>query len=328
MPQISIIVPVYKVEPYLHRCVDSILAQTFTDFELILVDDGSPDNCPAICDGYAAKDARIHVIHQENRGQSAARNAGIEKAQGRYLMFCDSDDYVIPTWFEIMYNEIKNHPAAWVVCNIYKISKEQPPIPKVNQKYISDNTVLDYFQIFKLGLSGYVFNKIYQRQMVEQYQLRFDENCRFAEDVLFTVQYCMHCNEIRYVSQPLYYYWNNSDSIMHTYRRNLFELHCGPFYCRLPLIEEKYLPEYCDIWYVYFYQMLSVVFDQRNHESFINKMRYNQKMINTPEFVFCLSHMSGHRENALQLKILKTKNYYLLWLFQQVIEIKHKLRGK
>ena len=100
MPQISVIVPVYKVEPYLRRCVDSILGQTFTDFELILVDDGSPDNCPAICDEYARKDTRVHVIHQENGGLSAARNAGIDWAfansDSQWLTSVDSDEWVHP----------------------------------------------------------------------------------------------------------------------------------------------------------------------------------------------------------------------------------------
>ena len=94
MPQISVIVPVYKVESYLPRCIDSILAQTFTDFELILVDDGSPDNCGVICDEYAARDNRIHVIHKENGGVSSARNAGIRLAGSDWITFVDSDDYL------------------------------------------------------------------------------------------------------------------------------------------------------------------------------------------------------------------------------------------
>ena len=93
-PEISIIVPVYKVEKYLNECIDSILAQTFTDFELILVDDGSPDNCPALCDAAAEKDSRVRVIHQQNKGLSGARNAGINVARGNWLGFVDSDDMI------------------------------------------------------------------------------------------------------------------------------------------------------------------------------------------------------------------------------------------
>ena len=94
MPEVSVIVPVYKVEPYLHRCIDSILGQTFTDFELILVDDGSPDNCGKICDEYAKKDGRVRVVHKENGGVSSARNTGLQIACGKFIYFCDSDDYV------------------------------------------------------------------------------------------------------------------------------------------------------------------------------------------------------------------------------------------
>lgn len=106
MPEISVIVPVYKVEPYLRECVDSILAQTFTDFELILIDDGSPDNCGIICDEYAERDNRIIVIHQENGGLSAARNSGLDVAKGEYVTFIDSDDVVSPLYLNHLYNNI------------------------------------------------------------------------------------------------------------------------------------------------------------------------------------------------------------------------------
>ncbi|MBA1325633.1 glycosyltransferase [Enterococcus faecium] len=107
----SIIVPVYKVEKYLRKCVDSILAQTFTDFEVILVDDGSPDNSGKICDEYAEKDNRVRVIHKENGGLSSARNAGIDVARGKYLGFVDSDDYIDEDMYEILYENLKIHDA-------------------------------------------------------------------------------------------------------------------------------------------------------------------------------------------------------------------------
>ena len=105
MPEISVIVPVYKVEPYLRRCVDSVLAQTYGGFELILVDDGSPDNCGAICDRYATRDDRIRVIHQENAGQGKARNVGMDQAVGKYIIFLDSDDYWLPATLKTLYAE-------------------------------------------------------------------------------------------------------------------------------------------------------------------------------------------------------------------------------
>ena len=116
MPEISIIVPVYKVEKYLRHCVDSILAQTFTDFELLLIDDGSPDNSGAICDEYAEKDNRVRVFHKENGGVSSARNLGLDNARGTYIMFCDSDDYVADNWAEKLYEFMNYNEANLSIC--------------------------------------------------------------------------------------------------------------------------------------------------------------------------------------------------------------------
>ena len=115
MPQISIIVPVYNVEPYLHKCIDSILAQTFTDFECILIDDGSPDNCPAICDEYATKDNRIILLHQKNAGVSAARNAGLNIAKGEWIGFVDSDDWIEKNALELLYNKQRETSADIII---------------------------------------------------------------------------------------------------------------------------------------------------------------------------------------------------------------------
>lgn len=125
MPEISIIVPVYNVEKYLEQCIDSILTQTFEDFELILVDDGSPDKCPEICDEYAQKDDRVRVIHKENGGVSSARNAGMKLACGEYILFCDSDDYVSPLWCELMLNAARSHPLSLVSCNLRKTDQDE-----------------------------------------------------------------------------------------------------------------------------------------------------------------------------------------------------------
>ena len=113
---ISVIVPVYRVEKYLPACIDSILNQTFTDFELILVDDGSPDRCPEICDETAKRDARVRVIHQANQGLSAARNAGIEAARGAWLSFVDSDDFLAPDFLETLYDAAARAGGGWIAC--------------------------------------------------------------------------------------------------------------------------------------------------------------------------------------------------------------------
>ena len=118
-PKISVIVPVYKAEEYLHRCVDSILAQSFTGFELILINDGSPDNSGAICDEYAQKDNRVKVIHKENGGVASARQCGIDNATGEYTIHADPDDWVEPTMLEELYNKAVEENADMVVCDFY-----------------------------------------------------------------------------------------------------------------------------------------------------------------------------------------------------------------
>ncbi len=114
-PAVSVIVPVYNVEPYLARCLDSILAQTFTDFELLLIDDGSPDRCGEICDEYPGKDNRVRVFHQPNAGVSCARNKGLDVAKGHYVVFVDSDDYVLPSYLHALYEDASAHPGVGLV---------------------------------------------------------------------------------------------------------------------------------------------------------------------------------------------------------------------
>ncbi|GMO37902.1 MAG: hypothetical protein Ta2B_17610 [Termitinemataceae bacterium] len=120
MPVISVIIPVYNVEHYLRRCLDSVLAQTFTDFECILIDDGSPDKSPAICDEYAKKDSRFVVIHQANAGVSAARNAGLDIAQGEWITFVDSDDWIEPDMLRVLYQNAVKHQSDVSVCGVQR----------------------------------------------------------------------------------------------------------------------------------------------------------------------------------------------------------------
>ena len=130
MPTISVIVPVYKVEPYIHRCVDSILQQSYRDFELVLVDDGSPDNCGSICDEYASRDSRVHVIHQENGGLSAARNAGIDwvfdNSDSQWITFVDSDDWVHPQMLEKLFDAAMEQNTLISICGFIETTGDIP----------------------------------------------------------------------------------------------------------------------------------------------------------------------------------------------------------
>ena len=164
-PEISIIVPVYKTERFLSACISSILAQTFTDFELILVDDGSPDSCPAVCDSAAAKDSRIRVIHQKNRGLSGARNAGLDAAEGEWIAFVDSDDTITPDFCAKLYHAAQEAGAQMAVCNYRQVDEALTPIREqylhVRREVLTPEQALEHSTLLPYMV---VWNKLYQPQ--------------------------------------------------------------------------------------------------------------------------------------------------------------------
>lgn len=204
MPELSIIVPVYKVEPYLCKCIDSILAQTFTDFELILIDDGSPDGCGAICDAYAVRDDRVIVIHQKNAGVSAARNAGMDIACGDYIGFVDPDDWIEPEMYETMLRTAKETGAEVVVCGCkytdVAASKFSPAFLQ-ERTYTSEELLRELFgQPNHVG--GGVCNKLFSRSAI--CDIRFQVGVAMAEDWLFLYNAFLHCKNGIKIPQPFY----------------------------------------------------------------------------------------------------------------------------
>lgn len=223
MAQISVIVPIYKVEPYLRRCVDSILAQTFTDFELILVDDGSPDNCGAICDEYAQKDSRVHVIHQENGGLSAARNAGIDyclsQKNSQYLSFIDSDDCVSPLYLEKLYLALVENHADVSICGDTSFSLNQTPVYTATN--FSGNRVLDGKQACQLIYSYKSKHASYVSAWCKLYKTELFQNIRFPkgklhEDQFTTYRVLYVAHRIVEIGDQLYGYFINENGIMHS----------------------------------------------------------------------------------------------------------------
>lgn len=215
---ISIIVPVYKVEDYLEKCIESILNQTYKNIEIILVDDGSPDRCGKICDDYAIKDNRIKVIHKKNGGLSEARNYGINIASGEYILFIDSDDYIDKNMCEILIKEAKKNDSDIVICNYYNVKENDYFINKMsitNNKILLTN--LEMMKIF--FLKGYsetiiVWNKLYKKKLFYT-----NENIRFPvgklhEDIFTIYKLYYIANKIVVVNKPLYYYVQRKESIM------------------------------------------------------------------------------------------------------------------
>lgn len=205
MPELTIIVPVYNVEKYLPKCIDSILAQTFTDFELILIDDGSPDRCGEICDEYAAKDSRIVVIHQKNQGVSAARNAGLDAAQGEYIGFADSDDWIDQRMFETMLTVAQSSSADVVSCSIEYRTSEGEPLQKDFCKtgtFTRKELLLDLYGM-PSTMGGGCWNKIIKAEKIKS--IRFRTDVSIGEDFLYLFRCYANCNYGVKISDAFYY---------------------------------------------------------------------------------------------------------------------------
>ncbi|MCL2218649.1 MAG: glycosyltransferase [Chitinispirillia bacterium] len=212
---ISIIIPVYNTEKYLRKCLDSILAQTLSDFECILIDDGSRDDSPAICDEYAQKDERIKVIHQKNSGASAARNAGLDIAHGEWITFVDSDDWINKNYLELMYNNAINNNCELSICGMRmfgengKLFDKYKQIPLVHFDKNSAKNALLGSKYFSVAISG----KLVMRKYICEYGICFDVGIKVGEDALFWFEVIDKVDNILYDSTPCYNYKRNSMSV-------------------------------------------------------------------------------------------------------------------
>ena len=214
MPKVSIIVPVYKVEAYLHRCVESILAQTYTDWELLLVDDGSPDQSGIICDEYDRKDARIKVFHKENGGVSLARNLGLDNAEGEFITFIDADDFIDSDCLEKVIYLFKQNHFDVLQCSIVRVNKDK--VFSVNSKDVPMMSGVDYLKT-ESGLlcagGNFISNSIIGNN-------RFPVGIRYGEDRMFLLRTIEKAEKVMRTSCINYYYEHNPDSASQTPQTN------------------------------------------------------------------------------------------------------------
>lgn len=209
---ISVIIPVYKVEKYVEKCIQSVINQTYENLQIILVDDGSPDNCGKICDEYAKKDHRIEVIHKSNGGLSDARNKGLEIAKGEYIGFVDSDDYIEADMYEVLYNLLKQYNADVSICNFYTVSQGKISIKN------ADNGINEYNRIEILkeilldkNIQSYAWNKLYKKELFDEIKYPIGKK---YEDIGTTFFLLEKCNKVVVTGKSEYYYINRQDSIV------------------------------------------------------------------------------------------------------------------
>lgn len=231
MPLFSIIVPVYNVEKYINKCVNSILEQTFTDFEIILVDDGSPDNCPAICDEYAKKDARVKVIHKKNGGLINARKSGLEIAGGEYIGFVDGDDWIEPDTYENFAKMIKKYAPDIVLSDFYfDNGKELANSTQLFEQEFYDKSALKeklYPKMlfsgiyYKFGVNPCCWSKVYKKELIEKNLPQVEGRIKMGEDAAFTYPCLLDAESAATVKKPSYHYIQNPQSMTNSYNKDL-----------------------------------------------------------------------------------------------------------
>jgi glycosyltransferase len=207
LPLFSVIMPVYNGAPFLHRSIDSILGQSFHDFELIIVDDGSTDSSASICQEYSQKDSRIRLISQSNSGVSAARNTGIEHVSATWITFCDADDYVYPNWLQNFANCISDDYDLLI--QGFETDRSFDGSQSGEKCFFDfdlDNTNA-LIQVCQDGILGYTFVKAFRSEIIEKYQIRFDTKLKFREDEVFVLDYIRYARRVKAIPNIGYFYF-------------------------------------------------------------------------------------------------------------------------
>lgn len=259
MPLISIIIPVYNSEKTLNRCVNSILNQTFMDWELLLVDDGSTDKSGKICDQYALKDFRIRVFHKKNGGVSSARNTGLDYAIGSWITFVDSDDFIDATFLDTL---IRLQSSDLCISGIQFINNETILLPP--EEYIKIENVAELDNLLNKLYFTAPWGKVYKNEIIQKNNIRFNINLKIGEDTDFVLKYLLYINDIRFISRPLYHFFNDEkgkitkytltadEFITHTIsiKTNLTVL-CRKLNYTFPITNSVLMKYYSHLFYVY-----------------------------------------------------------------------------
>lgn len=225
---VSVVVPVYKAQEYLQRCLESIVNQTYKNLEIILVDDGSPDLCPQMCDSWALNDSRIKVVHKENAGAGEARNTGLDVVSGEYVLFVDSDDYIDRKTVEMCVEAAESKKAQAVlfsVCNVHSDASKKPAVVMQSEKLFDGaeltEDLLPSLFVHTLGYGVSVWGKLFCTDIIKKNNLRFlSEREYYSEDALFVLEYFSKIQSAYALNQHLYYYFENNNSLSRMYKED------------------------------------------------------------------------------------------------------------
>jgi glycosyltransferase involved in cell wall biosynthesis len=329
---LSVIVPIYNVEPYLRRCIESIQSQSYSKTEIILVDDGSPDGCGDICDRYALSDPRIRVVHQENAGLSAARNAGLAEASGEYCLFVDADDWCEP---EMVASMISAARISGVDCAIvgYSIDYRDDgygivKVPESDRVFRGRSGISEaIFALDSMGMFNVVWNKLYRRDLLEQNDILFRHDAVPGEDLIFNAEYFRCIGSCAFVASVLYHYERReSETLVSTFHPELFEKTQRFNQARWALYEhydmrsDRYLRAYANTYLDSMGACWTNLYRRGARLNWRDRLREINRLLNDTEL---LTHLGRAKPNAWSAKlfrcIFRTRSPWLVLLISQVL---------
>lgn len=319
---ISVIVPMYNSEKYIDRCIESLIMQTYTDIEIVLVDDGSKDNTFTVCRKYTETDDRVKYFFQENKGVSGARNTGILKSTGEYIMFVDSDDWMPTEGIELLYDKMQDNVLDMVIGGLSRVKEGENDYYKFEAKILTgqDSVAKEISRCYLSALASSPCGKIYKRNIMEG--ICFDEKMTLGEDLFFNLNYFNRCNSIEIISDVVYYYADdNSNSLTNSYIRNTFEM-----MKRIYSYAEKYFDK-IEIEYstkidrsqsAYKFFVFSIAYLVRSIENACKKKEckeYIRKICTDNDFLYALKQVRGcSTTERVLIRFIHAKRYEMIYL--------------
>lgn len=315
-PKISIIVPIYNVELYLPRCIDSVLSQSFSDFELVLINDGSTDQSGDICDEYATKDSRIKVIHQDNKGVSYARNRGLDVATGEYIAFVDPDDYIDGRMYEILVRKIEEVKADMAICSFSFVKNSTVMAHDSGEEYqlFNKEQALEYYFNEKLPFDySFLCNKLFHKKLFKE--IRLNPKLSVQEDSEVLIRILDLCSSIVYIPDSLYFYYVRIDSATQS-KLNLKQLTVADSLYEVYKYTKHNLPKYSNYalnkYLLYYFNL--VIELVKNEKDFNKEYFIFRKKLNNSYFsiLFNISIPFKYKAHStMYLLVPKIYKYYL-----------------
>lgn len=328
---VSIVVPVYNAEKFLSKAIESVLEQTYSEFELILVNDGSKDNSLAVCDKYAKVDSRIRVVSQENKGAGAARNVGIAQARGKYLMFLDADDTYEPEMVHELLSTIEQTGSDMVVCGYNSIDENESNIQlaEIGKKLYGQDVFDSVKYLCEKRVFNSLWNKIFLTEIVHGYGLKIDESLIVGEDFRFVLEYVDKCQSISFVGRPLYNYFTQNSFTTRRYRACDFDCRKKNVEYYISFCERHCLQSNCYFQYIkLLYSTCMQMSDKscglsgKQKKDAIYDILSSDEMNNAFEKAY-----AEDRYSAILIRVAKTRNVSVIMLFSKIINFVRKRKN-